>query len=884
MHSVHSAHPAHSSAASHHPSLSHDSAHLRFPSPFPQDNYIYHGPDEDPDDRYPDPPAAQDASTSTLVDRSRPARSRRDKPRIALAPDQPPTTQGKQRTRVFVACVQCRGRKIRCDGAKPACYTCTQRLGGEPCSYDPTPKRRGPDRVQGARTRTARQKGPDGEPTKPARRRRRVTTETATSTSQLDSEPLRQSGSDSSLSPEALSPITPTSSQDPFACLSRPVPLRLDLGIILPVEQPGSHLRFPPTSYDHVLYDDLMSPAIRQQHSHIHPVHTTHIVSPQTFYSNTNSNAYIVPSNGEEHEHENDHHLVAEPSVQFNRKVWWDHLLGIYAHALPNPSMSTYHCAPGMGTLTLTQTQRELATHHIVEDLRFLFRISSYWFSFFNVPRFYSNFLDPTRRTRIQPSLILAVLAVSTFLQSSEIGRAEEGRRMALRLRDEAQSTLEASLNARAVDEEVAQAAWILAFFEICCHPLHQTCRVSAALNILDGILRTLALTYLDVDNPQASGYARHAVPSVSPIQPAYSSTQNYYGTGVNNPPAQSHHPFSQMTFSPAHTLAHHPLTSDAHARPPATECGCDSLSLGRVHPDAAEQTPLWVATPAWNYEWTEGDIRKEECRRLCWSATMLAAGYSSYFAAIGGKPLDLFIIDPANFNLLFPGESLMMWTHPYGYVEGGPASSPGKESVWALYLRAMLLWHSCLRLRNDAHVPENEKADFAMRAWLESEAIEDSLNRHKCGIERAFLFYGREYLFNTRMCISFEFQRFIPHVFAGGRKKSEEWLREQGRRAQLAISGLPALSGMAKHSLAYRPQFVWWWMGQVSRALKLWSLDNSLTIALDVCQAFFHPIDYLTKLYPCEEQRKRYDGLREQLRLACRAAEASVGYVPRQL
>lgn len=38
-----------------------------------------------------------------------PARSRktrREKPRLALAPDQPPTTQGKQRARVFVACVQ----------------------------------------------------------------------------------------------------------------------------------------------------------------------------------------------------------------------------------------------------------------------------------------------------------------------------------------------------------------------------------------------------------------------------------------------------------------------------------------------------------------------------------------------------------------------------------------------------------------------------------------------------------------------------------------------------------------------------------------------------------------------------------------------------------
>ena len=36
----------------------------------------------------------------------RPRKNRREKPRIELAPDQPPTTQGKPRARVYVACVQ----------------------------------------------------------------------------------------------------------------------------------------------------------------------------------------------------------------------------------------------------------------------------------------------------------------------------------------------------------------------------------------------------------------------------------------------------------------------------------------------------------------------------------------------------------------------------------------------------------------------------------------------------------------------------------------------------------------------------------------------------------------------------------------------------------
>ena len=75
------------------------------------------------------------------------------------------------------------------------------------------------------------------------------------------------------------------------------------------------------------------------------------------------------------------------------------------------------------------------------------------------------------------------------------------------------------------------------------------------------------------------------------------------------------------------------------------------------------------------------------------------------------------------------------------------------------------------------------------MNTWMETEAIEKALQQHTCGIERAFMYNGREFLFkyvdkrnpylytailhpliigtdnSTRMCISHEFQRFVPHV-----------------------------------------------------------------------------------------------------------------------
>ena len=100
-----------------------------------------------------------------------------------------------------------------------------------------------------------------------------------------------------------------------------------------------------------------------------------------------------------------------------------------------------------------------------------------------------------------------------------------------------------------------------------------------------------------------------------------------------------------------------------------------------------------------------------------------------------------------------------------------------------------MLLWNACVRMRHDPIFSDLDRGNFAMRAWLETEAIEEALQRHTCSIERSFMFNGREFLYkyvnhchylytlilirpligpdndSTRMCISYEFQRFIPHV-----------------------------------------------------------------------------------------------------------------------
>lgn len=97
-------------------------------------------------------------------------------------------------------------------------------------------------------------------------------------------------------------------------------------------------------------------------------------------------------------------------------------------------------------------------------------------------------------------------------------------------------------------------------------------------------------------------------------------------------------------------------------------------------------------------------------------------------------------------FRLLFPGENLSGL--PALSVPGeGERFHPVRETVWALYARAMLLWHACVRIRGQS-VSDHERAIFASAVWREADAIENALDGHTCQTERAFLFQGREYLF----------------------------------------------------------------------------------------------------------------------------------------
>ena len=66
-------------------------------------------------------------------------------------------------------------------------------------------------------------------------------------------------------------------------------------------------------------------------------------------------------------------------------------------------------------------------------------------------------------------------------------------------------------------------------------------------------------------------------------------------------------------------------------------------------------------------------------------------------------------------------------------------------------------------------------------------------------------------------------------------------------------VEGLPTVTGHSSGSVEHRPFFVLWFMGQICRALTLWSMDNSVLTALDVGKAITVPMEYLMTLFPCD-------------------------------
>ncbi|KDQ55598.1 hypothetical protein JAAARDRAFT_133685 [Jaapia argillacea MUCL 33604] len=459
----------------------------------------------------------------------------------------------------------------------------------------------------------------------------------------------------------------------------------------------------------------------------------------------------------------------------------------------------------------------------------------------------------------MQPSFIYAGLAMGILIKSSEVEGRAAGRSRALYYRDAAQASLEASWNSQWIDPTLAEAALILALFESSSHPEHTSQRASTAIGFLDSIIRALSLTFIDASDPTVSTFSRRSVPIVprSSHSP-HSSSSRYSSISPHSSPKES---CSCRHFS--HLTPSSPVTS------------------GSPFPtDSQQMSYSWSATLGWDPSWSDAEVRKEEGRRVCWSALSLVSGYTAYCVMFQEKPLDLFLIDASNWKLLFPGEILARPSTSRSPNPSQRGSPSPKETIWALHCRSMLLWNSCLLLRDDT-ISHEERADLAWESWVEAGCIQDALDEHTCNVDTGLMYMCREFIYKyvslTRLSVTQTLRRLVPSSEISSsmfnRKHAEEWLYYQDQLAKHVKSSIHHLGHPQGQFLTRRPWSGEWFAGQLATCLLLWSRDRSLLLALELAKSFLVPLDVLNCLWPCAESQARGQQLRERLDAACQSA-----------
>lgn len=482
---------------------------------------------------------------------------------------------------------------------------------------------------------------------------------------------------------------------------------------------------------------------------------------------------------------------------------------------MPSPSMEYPRRTWWDNLIESYAPSRAQAAKDIRANLSFLFSTHGCWVPFINSATFLQHLDDPNERIKMQPALVIAALALATIMMSSQMELGSAGRERARNLVQRANGFLHGAVNDGSTDPALAQAVLVLTLFELCPHPGHSPQRAKDHILFLDRIVRSQRLTYVDVTDPEVSAFAPKTVPVVQ-----------------------------------------------VRRRQGLTKCFCPRSPL--EGPVAHTLLPSWASVPPWESSWSPVEVEKEECRRLCWSALSIVSCQSVTSSAFDKDPPDLFLSNPTNYAVLFPGEASLR-THPMD-----DAISP-KESVWALHCRSMLLWNSCMRQKSE-RLDEKEKAEFAIEAWRESLAIQDSLDIHVCSSNTALSHSCREYLYNTRMCITTEFRRLqgADSGVVGGlnrQRHAGDWLAYQRTVAKRIESSVIESNG---HSLARHPLQLGWFTTQVSICLHLWNTDRSMTDALEVAKTFLLPVDALTALFPCQAMETVRDKLHEHLNKAC--------------
>ncbi|KAF9512152.1 hypothetical protein BS47DRAFT_1394442 [Hydnum rufescens UP504] len=717
--------------------------------------------------------------------------------------------------RSMKACRSCRARKVKCDG-QPACNGCLAR--NITCVYDTKQKRRGPDKIPGARRRRPggpkEHAGPPATLVDPASCAQIYSSNTSASLLGVSATlPQPKASHDSTTGePQHCTHTEPRQAHSP------PV-VHPGLGQLIPNTMDFCKVDFPTIK-------EVLGQHPRGSTLHTGPVAAAIAVASGVFAWHNNR---LVWNNAPS--------INLAPSLQFYRQSWWDALLGIYS------------------------SDRQTAVQTITTDLRLFFQNSSHVLSFVRIPQFVNALLYPVGREQLQPSLPLAALALSSLMQS--VGGQGQLLERAMLLQSAAQAAFEASVNAGWFDPNLVQASFpiytnrhvnhrCLRSSNLVLIPSQSDDRSRSAFLMLDAVLSSLSLPSLDATDPSVSIFLPNAAPTVPTPHPL-------------SPPKA--HPEREW----ASTLAVPQLPAASGTVPPSSaslststnrSCNCSSLYMTSENHGGSAIGRGWLGSPGYHPYWTETMIAREQSRTVVWNALAMFSAYSAHHIAFSEPRLKFRSAKPSNYALLFPGEALHI-------SRGFP--SEGKDSVWALYCRALLLSNSCLDMQDSPLSDDHDRAAFAIEAWLEVARIEEALNnRHTCKTEEYYFWAGRQYLQLVRMTVTYNFSKYVPSVHAGRllpqKKETEEWIEHVQFFAKVVDH--PDFIVTLRGQLRWNPYLIWYeysletfrfdiaetgariFADQIARCLHLWENDNALMALLEVATQIAPILDSVVQIF----------------------------------
>ena len=227
------------------------------------------------------------------------------------------------------------------------------------------------------------------------------------------------------------------------------------------------------------------------------------------------------------------------------------------------------------------------------------------WFQFLNRSLFFTTLYHEIDRYEIQPALILAMLAVTTLVKSANQGPHAVGKQNAITFADAARSMIQQSIVANKVDPTLAQAALVLMAFEFYPYPQHSQERTISAVHLFDSIAHMFQLLAGDVSDDRVSIFIPGAVPVLT------------------------------ITSAPTTvTTTHEEIVRSSQEAEEEEEI---------------QQLVKWSPQPQWPVHWSVAQVRQDEARRMCWTASSMIANLSLWMHTLGMHPPDLYMTNPAN-------------------------------------------------------------------------------------------------------------------------------------------------------------------------------------------------------------------------------------------